>query len=214
MAVKGEYKLKARVPIAWALSAAGAALLVVLLLVLNAYLAPLYTILLGAVIAFPLLLQGPVSLPSARQYKTLLEFLERCGPDSQIASAAPLTFYSYFLKIKARYKDQWFEFGYGYWAIPLPRRPPNIRMVFPTKRQGISYQNLVRFNNFSKKYNTTEYTFLKGWHVRLFLYPKKPYWWFDLMIYRGETASERHLYEAFTIAAETKINLEGPNPPF
>jgi len=218
MAVKGQAKLNVRIPLAIAWSAVGVVLLAFLpyLLVLYtlAYLAPALIFLMSALIALPFLLQGFVALALRRHRPVLLKFLERLGPDTTIVSSKVFTLYSYYLKVQAKYEGQEHQFEYGYWALP-GRKRRHILMVWPTTRKGISMQNRNRFNLFSAKFNTMEYTYLKNWHVRLVAYPVKgDYWWFDLYLFNGGDASENHLFECFTIALETKDKLTRPNPAF
>jgi hypothetical protein len=88
-------------------------------------------------------------------------------------------------------------------------------MIWPTTRKGISFQNQTRFNNFSKKFNTMEFSYVRNWTVRLFTYPVKgDFWWFDLYLFRGAKATAEHLWECYQIALETKDKLTRPNPAF
>jgi len=205
-------------PLALLWSAVGVVILAflpyLLVVYMLAYLPPAVIFLLSALVALPFLLQGPVALALGRQRAVLLKFLERLGKDTEIVSSQPFTLHSYYLKIRAKHEGVDHEFFYGYWALP-GRSPPHVIMVWPTARKGISMQNRNRFNLFSRKFNTMEFTYLKNWHVRLFAYPvKDDFWWFDLSLYRGGAATENHLFECFQIAIETKDKLTRENPAF
>jgi len=179
-----------------------------------AYLPPSVIFLFSAIIALPFLLQGFVALNLRRHRAVLLKFLERLGPDTAIVGSKAFTLYAYYLKVRTKYEGQEHEFYYGYWALPGRTRRHTL-MVWPTTRKGISMQNRNRFNLFSAKFNTMEYTYLKSWHVRLVAYPVKgDYWWFDLYLFNGGKATDNHLFECFTIALETKDKLTRPNPAF
>lgn len=214
MAVKGARKLKTRLPLAIAWTAVGVLLLAGLPRVLLLYLDPGIAFLISALAAIPFLLQGPAALMMKKQMPPLLKLLERLGPESEILSSKPFTLYSYFLKLRVIHQGTVHEFYYGYWPFRF-RSPPHITMVWPTTRKGISFQNRLRFNNFSKKFNTMEYTYVRDWAIRLFAYPVKgDFWWFDLYLFKGAQATENHLWECFQIAIETKDKLTRQNPAF
>jgi hypothetical protein len=218
MAVKGESKLNLRVPLALLWSAVGVLLLASLPLFLLTYARPQLgaplIFLLSALIALPFLLQGPVALLLRRQRPALLKFLERLGPDTEITKSRAFTLQSYSLDIRAVWEGREHRFRYSYWALP-GRTRPHVTMIWPTTRKGVSLQNRNRFNLFSRKFNTMEYTYLKNWHVRLFAYPvKDDLWSFRLTFFNAAKANENHLFECFKIALETKDKLERPNPAF
>lgn len=215
MAVKGEGKLASRVPLALAWTAVGVVVLALLprAFVQNGLDLPV-SVFLTALLALPLLLQGPFSLALPRQKAELLQFLARCGPETEILSSKPFTLLSYLLEIKTVDKGIEHRFKYGYAPFRL-RAAPHIMMTWPTTRKGISYQNQIRFNNFSKKFNTMEFSYLRNWAVRLYAYPvKDDFWWFDLYLFRGKKATQNHLWECYQIALETKDKLTRPNPAF
>lgn len=212
--MKGEGKLKARLPLALIWSAVGVLLLAALPRVLLPYLDPGLAFLIAALVAIPFLIQGPSALKMAKQMPPFLRFLERAGPDSQIVSSKPFTLYAYYLKVRITHDGKPHEFYYAYWPFRF-RSPAHLAMVWPTTRKGISTQNRMRFNNFSKRFNTMEYTYVRDWHVRLFAYPvKDDFWWFDLYLFNGAKASDNHLWECLQIALETKDKLTRPNPAF
>ena len=79
----------------------------------------------------------------------------------------------------------------------------------------VSLQNRNRFNQFSARYNTIEFTYLKTWHVQLFAYPTRDEtWWFKLYLYKGKDAQPEHLIECFQICLDTKDKLTRENPAF
>lgn len=212
--VEGASKLNARVPLAWVLTVVGVGLLVAVPFLLLPYLDTGLTFLLAALVALPLLAQGFISVALLRQRETLLAFLDRLGPDTRIESSKALTLYSYFIWVRTKRDGVEHRFGYGYWPLRL-RKPPHVKMVWPTTRKGISLQNRNRFNQFSAKYNTIEFTYLKSWHVSLFTYPTRDEtWWFKLYLFGGAKAAPEHLMECFEICVDTKEKLTRENPAF
>jgi hypothetical protein len=182
----------------------------VLLPVLNAGLA----FLIAAIIGLPFLVQGPISVALVRQREPLLAFLERLGPGTRIEKSSQFTFYSYFIWVRTTHDGVEHRFGCGYWPFAFRKRP-HVKMVWPTTRKGISLQNRNRFNQFSARFNTIEYTYLKNWHVKLFAYPTRDEtWWFKLYLYYGAKAKQEHLWECFQVCLETKEKLTRENPAF
>jgi len=195
-------------------TALGVALLVAVPYFLLPHLDPGLTFLLAAVVGLPFLVQGPVSVALLRQREVLIEFLDRLGPTTRIESSSPFTLYSYFLWVRATTDGVEHRFAYGYWPFAFRKRP-HVKMVWPTTRKGISLQNRNRFNQFSARFNTMEYTYLKNWHVQLFAYPTiDETWWFKLYLYKGASAKPEHIKECFQICVETKEKLTRENPAF
>ncbi len=216
VAVKGEGKLASRVPVAFGLTAAGAVVVAFLpwILASQGALSFFQATLVSILAALPLLVQAPFALALRGQKAALLKFLEGCGPETEILSSKAFTLLSFLIEVKTVEKGVEHRFRYGFAPIGL-RGPPYVVMVWPTTRKGISYQNRVRFNNFSKKFNTMEYSYLRNWTVRLFAYPTKgDYWWFDVYLFRGAKAAAEHLAECYQIALETKEKLTRANPAF
>lgn len=170
--------------------------------------------LIAVAVAVPLLVQGPFALALPLQKAALLKFLERCGPEAEILSSRPFTLLSFLFEVKTVEKGVEHRFSIGYAPFGL-RAPAHLIMIWPTTRKGISFQNRVRFNNFSKKFNTMEFSYLRNWHVRLFAYAvKDDFWWFDLYLYGAMKATDDHLWECYQIGLETKDKLTRPNPAF
>jgi hypothetical protein len=216
LAVKGEGKLNARVPAAAAFTAVGVVVLAFLPSVLIAQLgwAPLQSAVLSILAALVLLVQLPFALTLRPQKAALFAFLERCGPETEILKSKAFCLDGYDIEVKVVVNGVEHRFRYGFSPVTF-RGPPHVFMVWPTTRKGISYQNQVRFNNFSRKFNTMEFSYLRNWTVRLFAYPVRgDIWWFDLYLFRGAKASADHLWECFQIALETKEKLTRPNPAF
>ncbi len=216
MAVKGEGKLSVRPPLAFVWTVVGILLLLFVprLLVLDAEWGLEPAVVLSIVLALPLLLQGPFALALPMQKAEMLKFLERCGPETEIVRVKPFSLRSYVIEVKTVAAGAEHHFLYGYTPFAL-RGKAHVFMTWPTTRKGISFQNKVRFNNFSRKFNTMEFSYLRNWNVRLFLYPvREDYWWFDLYLFRGSKASNDHLFECYQIALETKEKLTRPNPAF
>ena len=216
MTVKGEGKLAARVPAATAFTAVGVVIMAFLpsLLIAQAGMQPLPAVILSILVALVLLVQLPFALTLPGQKAALLTFLERCGPETEILKSKAFCLDGYDLQIKTVANGTEHRFRYGFAPLGL-RGPPYVYMVWPTTRKGISYQNQVRFNNFSKKFNTMEFSYVRNWTVRLFTYPTRgDLWWFDLYLFRGAKATAEHLWECYQIALETKDKLTRPNPAF
>lgn len=215
MAVKGEGKLNARVPAAFGQLLAGLLVLGFLPQLLVNYGGSIALAVLACVaVAVPLLVQGPFSLALPMQKAALLKFLERCGPETEILGSKLVTLFSYRIEVKTVAGGMEHRFFIGYRPLGL-RTPSHFLMVWPTTRKGISMQNRVRFNNFSAKFNTMEFTYLRNWTVRLFTYPMKgDTWWFDLSLFKGLGATAEHMWECYEIALETKDKLTRPNPAF
>ena len=172
------------------------------------------TFLLAALFALPFLLQGPAALMAGKPRAAVLTFLNSLGAETEIAASKPFTLSSFMIKVRAPSEGKVHEFWIGYVPFHLRRRP-HIKMVWPTERQGISLQNRHRFNLFSSRFNTIEYTYLKNWHLQLFAYPMKgDFWWFNLYLFGGVNATEHHLKECFQIGLETKDKLTRANPAF
>lgn len=172
------------------------------------------TFLLAALVALPLLVQGPIALALVRQRDTLLKFLDRLGPETRIESSKAFTLYSYLVWVRTTRDGVEHRFAYGYWPFAF-RKPRHVKMIWPTTRKGISLQNRNRFNQFSAKYNTIEFTYLKSWHVSLFAYPTRDEtWWFKLYLLGGARAGPEHLMECFEICLDTKDKLTRENPAF
>lgn len=169
---------------------------------------------LSIVLALALLVQFPFALALRSQKAALLAFLERCGPETEILSSKAFCLDAYDIEVKTVAGGQEHHFRYGFAPLGL-RGPPYVYMIWPTTRKGISFQNATRFNNFSKKFNTMEFSYVRNWTVRLFAYPTKgDLWWFDLYLFRGAKATADHLWECYQIALETKEKLTRPNPAF
>ena len=216
MAVKGEGKLATRLPAAAGFTAAGVVLLAFLpsILVAQVSLQPLQAAIVSILLSLPLLLQLPFALTLRRQKPALLKFLERCGPETEIVRSKAFCLDGYDIEVKTVVDGKEHRFRYGFAPIGL-RGPPYVYMVWPTTRRGISFQNQTRFNNFSKKFNTMEFSYVRNWTVRLFTYPTRgDVWWFDLYLFRGAKATAEHLWECYQIALETKDKLTRPNPAF
>jgi hypothetical protein len=214
--VKGEGKLKARIPAALGETVAGALIVAFLpsILVAQAGWKLLDATILSIIVSLVLLVQFPFSLALRGQKAALLEFLARCGPETEILSSKAFCLDAYDIEVKTVANGAEHRFRYGFAPLGL-RGPPYVYMIWPTTRKGISFQNQVRFNNFSKKFNTVEFSYLRNWTVRLFAYPTKgDLWWFDLYLFRGAKATAEHLWECYQIALETKDKLTRPNPAF
>jgi hypothetical protein len=212
--VEGASKLGARVPVAWALTAVGVVLLVAIPYGLLPYLDTGLVFLIDAVVCLPFLVQGPVALAWLRQRQTVLAFLDRLGPDTRVEKASAFSLYAFFFWVRSTRDGVEHRFAYGYWPFRF-RKPPHVKMVWPTSRKGISLQNRNRFNQFSAKFNTIEFTYLKNWHVALFAYPTRDEsWWFKLYLFKGKAAKPEHLLECFQIGVETKEKLTRENPAF
>lgn len=215
MAVKGEGKLNTRVPFAFGELVAGLLVLGFLpQLIVNYGGSISLAVLPSVALAVPLLVQGPFALALPMQKADLLRFLGRCGPETEILRSKLLTLLSYDIEVKTVAGGVEHRFFIGFRPFGL-RTPSQFLMVWPTTRKGISYQNQIRFNNFSRKFNTMEFTYLRNWSVRLFTYPMaKDTWWFDLYLFKGLRATSDHMWECYEIALETKDKLTRPNPAF
>ena len=215
MAVKGEGKLSTRVPFAFGELVAGLLVLGFLpQLIVNYGGSISLAVLASVALSVPLLVQGPFALALPAQKAALLKFLERCGPETEVLRSKLLTLMSYDIEVKTVAGGVEHRFFIGFRPFGL-RTPSQFLMVWPTTRKGISYQNQIRFNNFSRKFNTMEFTYLRNWSVRLFTYPMaKDTWWFDLYLFKGLRATADHMWECYEIALETKDKLTRPNPAF
>ena len=216
MAVKGEGKLGSRLPAALVFTLVGVLIVAFgpAFLIANAGLKAIDATLLCIVISLALLVQLPMALALRGQKAALLQFLERCGPETEILKSKLLCLDAYDIEVKTVAGGQEHRFRYGFAPLTL-RGPAYVYMIWPTTRKGISFQNETRFNNFSKKFNTMEFSYLRNWSVRLFTYPTKgDLWWFDLYLFRGAKATSDHLWECYQIALETKDKLTRPNPAF
>ena len=216
LAVKGEGKLAVRVPLGFAATALGVLVALFLpgVLVSTLQWAVEPAVVLALVLAAPLAVQGPFALALPMQRVELLKFLERCGPETEIVRVRPFSLRSYVIELKTTAAGAEHHFLYGYTPFAFRGRP-HVFMTWPTLRKGISIQNKVRFNNFSKKFNTMEFSYLRSWSVRLYLYPvRDDYWWFDLYLFHGSKATNDHLFECYQIALETKDKLTRSNPAF
>jgi len=215
VAVKGEGKLNARVPFAFVELVAGLLVLGFLPRLIVTYGGSIaLSVAASVALAVPLIVQGPFALALPIQKAALLKFLERCGPETEILKSKAVTLMSYDIEVKAVVGGAEHRFFVGFRPFGL-RTSSHFLMVWPTTRKGISYQNQVRFNNFSRKFNTMEFTYLRNWHVRLFTYPMaQDTWWFDLYLFKGLKATADHMWECYQIALETKDKLTRPNPAF
>ncbi len=215
MVVKGEAKLNTRVPFAFGELVGALSVLGFLPQVIRNYGGTIELAVLASVaLALPLLVQGPFALALPMQKAALLKFLERCGPETEILKSKLFTLMSYEVEVKTVASGQEHRFFIGYRPFGL-RTPSQLRMVWPTTRKGISYQNQIRFNNFSRKFNTMEFNYLRNWTVRLFTYPMaEDTWWFDLYLFKGLRATCDHMWECYEIGLETKDKLTRANPAF